>query len=196
MSFPCLFMDRDGVLLEHVHHLRSPDEVRLITAASTAIARLNQHQVLAVVVTNQSVVARGLCTEDQLRTIHDKMNELLCSEGARLDGLYYCCHYPPDRLSKGSTDYFVDCECRKPKRGLIDRAVKDLRIDLGRSALVGDSTTDLETARRVRIPGILTTTGYAGRDRHYDLTPDERVSNLNQAVTWFLRRVDGYGTDE
>lgn len=144
MSRPAAFLDRDGVIIEDPGHLHDVGQVALIPGAAAAIRRVNDSGYASVVITNQSVVARGLCDEAQLRAIHDEMIRRLDLEGARLDAIYYCPHHP----EIGEAPYRQDCDCRKPKPGLLLRAAVELDLDLAASAMIGDGLRDLEAGRR------------------------------------------------
>ncbi|HEY4134066.1 MAG TPA: D-glycero-beta-D-manno-heptose 1,7-bisphosphate 7-phosphatase [Alphaproteobacteria bacterium] len=136
---PAVFLDRDGTIVEDVDYLTRPEQLRLIPGAAAAIRTLNARAVPVVVVTNQSAVARGLLSEDELAAVHGELRARLAAEGARLDAIYYCPHHP-----EGSGAYRRDCDCRKPMPGMLRQAARDLGLDLAASAMVGDSVRDLE----------------------------------------------------
>src|SRR5919206_4163443 len=142
MKRPALFMDRDGTISEEVGYVNHPSRFRLFPYSSEAIRILNQKGWLAIVVTNQAGVARGYFSEDVIIQIHDQLRQGLESAGAKLDAIYYCAHHP----SVGEPPYRVDCDCRKPKTGLIDQAAKDFEIDIPASWMVGDRYGDVELA--------------------------------------------------
>lgn len=134
-----VFLDRDGVLVEDVHYLTSPDQLRLIPSVANALSRL-QDQFLVIVVTNQSAIARGLMTEDDLMNIHAELTNLLGSDGITVDAFYYCPHLPEAVVPT----YKIDCNCRKPGPGMLLRAADDWQVDLNRSFMVGDMPRDIE----------------------------------------------------
>lgn len=136
---PAVFLDRDGTLVEEVDYLIDPGQVRLIPGAAAAVRRLNQAGWPVVIVTNQSMIARGMANERQLGRIHARLAELLNAEGARLDGIYYCPHHP----ELGEPPYRAACDCRKPLPGLLRQAARELDLDLAQSAMIGDSLRDL-----------------------------------------------------
>ncbi len=139
-----IFLDRDGVINKYVGFLRNIDDFELIEGASDAIKKINKSGYLAIVITNQPVIARGEVTISQLNEIHNKMETLLGQQGAYLDGLYYCPHHP-DRGYEGEVSEFkIDCECRKPKPGMLFKAAKDFNIDLSQSWMIGDSENDIK----------------------------------------------------
>jgi histidinol-phosphate phosphatase family protein len=177
-----VFLDRDGTLNELRDYVRSPDDLVLSPGAAEAVRRLNQHELRAVVVTNQPVLARGECTPEGLRAIHAKLDTELGRSGAWLDALYVCPHHPHGGYPGEVPSLKVDCECRKPKTGLIERAAAELNIDLRRSWLIGDSTTDMLAARRSGLRSILVQTGEGGRDGRCFAEPDFVAKDIGAAV--------------
>lgn len=139
-----IFLDRDGTINKYIGFLTKPEQFELIEGAAEAIRRINKSGYLAIVVTNQPVIARGDCTWEELQTIHDKMETELGKEGAFLDGIYICPHHPDKGFEGERPEYKFDCECRKPKPGLLLQAAKDFNIDLSQSIMIGDSERDVE----------------------------------------------------
>lgn len=138
-----IFLDRDGTINKYVGFLRSPEELELTDDAAEAIMLINASGYLAVVVTNQPVIARGEVTWDELNEIHNKLETELGKQGAYLDGIYFCPHHPHKGYEGEIPELKVDCDCRKPKPGLLLRASKDLNIDLSKSYMIGDSDIDV-----------------------------------------------------
>ena len=138
-----IFIDRDGTINKHIGFLRSPDELELCEGAAEAIKRINESGYLAIVITNQPVIARGEVTVQELTTIHNKMETILGQDGAYIDGLYYCPHHPDKGFEGEVVELKFDCECRKPKPGLILSAAKDFNIDLSSSWMIGDGSNDI-----------------------------------------------------
>jgi D-glycero-D-manno-heptose 1,7-bisphosphate phosphatase len=152
-----VFLDRDGVVLELKDHLYQPEYLLVAPGVGRAIRALNDAQIPAILITNQSVVARGLIDEDGLSQLHQEMAAQLAIEGAHLDAIYYCPHHP----DVGQPPYRQDCNCRKPKPGMILEAANDLGLDLSKSSFIGDSLTDMEAAQRAGVgKTILVLTGY------------------------------------
>jgi histidinol-phosphate phosphatase family protein len=181
-----VFLDRDGTINEEVQFLKHPDQVVLLPDVASAVRRLNRSGRLAVVVTNQSVVARGDVTLETLERIHARLEHLLGIEHAYLDRIYACPHHP-DRGFHGEVPEFkVACDCRKPATGSIDAACRDLGIGLNGSWFVGDTTSDMETGRRAHLRTVLVRTGHAGQDGRFPFEPDYVVPDLAAAVTWIL----------
>ena len=138
-----IFLDRDGTLNKYVGFLRNIENFELLEGASAAIKRINASGYLAIVVTNQPVIARGEVTVEELNEIHNKLETLLGGEGAYLDGIYYCPHHPDKGFEGEITELKIDCDCRKPKPGMLLKASKDFNIDLSQSWMIGDSENDV-----------------------------------------------------
>ncbi len=187
---PAVFLDRDGTLNVEVDRVRSVDQLEIMPGVGEAVRRINRSGLLAVVVTNQAVVARGDCDEEELRRIHDKLETLLGRDGAYLDAIYHCPHHPDGGFPGERAELKIDCDCRKPGGGLIRRAVSDLHVDLGDSWMVGDTTTDLQTARNMGIRSVLVRTGHAGGDRRWPVRPDFEFHDLGDAVE-FITEIHG-----
>jgi D-glycero-D-manno-heptose 1,7-bisphosphate phosphatase len=180
-----VFLDRDGTLIEEVGYLDRPERIALYPFATDAIRALNRAGIRVVMVTNQSGVARGFFTETVVDTCHRHIAALLGRGGAHIDAYYYCPHHPDGRVR----EYAVACDCRKPGRALVDRAVREFGIDPSRSFTVGDRWVDIGLARTVGARGILVRTGYgAGEERKAPdgLDADAVVDNLAAAVAWAL----------
>ena len=187
-SRPAVFIDRDGTLTEEVGYVNHPKRLRLLARSGEAIRRLNEAGVPAVVVTNQAGIARGYFTEDVLHATSAELHALLAREGARLDGLYICAHHP----TAGEPPFRMDCECRKPKPGLLLKAAADLDLDLRRSVMIGDKGSDLEVAPAVGGRSVLVLTGYGRGEWEYrrellPVTPDHVATDLLDAVEWVLK---------
>jgi histidinol-phosphate phosphatase family protein len=182
-----VFLDRDGVLNASVGHINAPGKLVLLPGVPQAVARLNRSFFRTVVVTNQPVVSRGEATIPQLMQIHAKLDTDLGQAGAYVDALYFCPHHPEAGHSGEVTALKIDCDCRKPKTGMVDQASNDLNIALGKSWMVGDTTSDVEMAQRAGMRSILVRTGEGGRDGKYGATPDFHAEDLAAAVDIILR---------
>jgi histidinol-phosphate phosphatase family protein len=183
-----VFIDRDGTINREVDRLQNPDQFELLPGVEEAIKRLNASDYRCCVVTNQPVIARGECSYEGLRQIHNKMETLLGRHGAFVDRTYYCPHHPDSGFPGERAELKIDCNCRKPKTGLIDRAVREFNVARERSWLVGDTSVDIETARRAGLKSILVETGYAGLDYRAWATPDAIVPDFGAAVSFILDR--------
>lgn len=138
-----VFLDRDGTINKYVGFLRNINDFELINGVSEAIKRINASGYLAIVITNQPVIARGEVTYEELNEIHNKMETLLGNEGAYLDAIYYCPHHPDSGFVGEVKELKIDCDCRKPKPGLLLKASQELNIDLSQSWMIGDSKNDI-----------------------------------------------------
>jgi len=138
-----VFMDRDGTINQYMGLVTKAEQIKLIDDTAQAIAKINNSGYLAIVITNQPVIARGDCTFEELENIHNRLEFLLGEQGAYLDAIYYCPHHPEKGFDGERAEYKVDCECRKPKPGLILQAAKDYNINLSQSYMVGDDIKDL-----------------------------------------------------
>jgi len=194
---PAVFLDRDGTICEEVGYLARPDQVTLVPGSAQAIRRLNQAGVLAIVTTNQSGVARGYFTEEDVRAVHWRLRELLAEQGARLDAIYYCPHH----AEQGTGPYRVNCDCRKPRPGMLLRAARELPVNLAASYVVGDKLADVEFGRALNLATVLVLTGYgaAERNRLADSAagsqPDFIAADLPQAVEWILNDLRERGVE-
>jgi D-glycero-D-manno-heptose 1,7-bisphosphate phosphatase len=189
ISRPAVFIDRDGTLTEEVGYVNHPARLRLLPRAGEAIRRLNAAGVAAVVVTNQAGIARGYFSERVLHAVNETLRAQLAQVGARLDGLYACLHHP----TEGETPYRAQCECRKPRPGLLLRAAGELGLDLAQSTMIGDKASDLVPARAVGAGAVLVLTGYGRgeweyRRSHFEVQPDHVAADLLDAVDWALAR--------
>lgn len=142
-----IFLDRDGTINKYVGYLRTPEQFELLDGVGEAIRKINLSGYLAIVVTNQPVIARGEVTVDGLQEIHNKMETMLGKEGAYLDGVYYCPHHPDKGFAGEIEELKIVCECRKPKAGLLLEAAEDFNIDLSQSWMIGDSENDVLAGR-------------------------------------------------
>lgn len=146
-----IFLDRDGTINKYVGFLRNIEDFELIDGAAEAIRLINQSGCLAIVVTNQPVIARGEVTWEQLNEIHRKMETLLGKEGAYVDGIYICPHHPDKGFAGERPEYKIVCDCRKPKPGLLLKAAKDFNIDLSQSYMIGDDNRDVEAGNNAGV---------------------------------------------
>lgn len=150
-----IFLDRDGTINKYVGFLTKPEQFELLPGVAEAIKMINKSGYLAIVATNQPVIARGDCTWEELQQIHNKMESDLGKKGAFLDAIYICPHHKDKGFEGEKPEYKFDCECRKPKPGLLYQAAKEFNIDLKKSYIIGDSETDIESGRGIVNKGIL-----------------------------------------
>jgi D,D-heptose 1,7-bisphosphate phosphatase len=181
---PAIFLDRDGTLNVEVERVRTPGDLELIGGAAEAVRMINRSGLRAILVTNQAVLARGDCDEPGLRRIHAKLETLLGREGAWLDAIYYCPHHPHRGYPGEVAELKIDCDCRKPKPGMVLHAKKDFNLDLRNSWMIGDSALDARTARATGMRAVLVRTGKAGADLSPADLPDFTFDSLLDAIVF------------
>ena len=193
---PGVFLDRDGTVIEERHFLSRPEEVVLLPTAGETIARLNSLGIAVAIVTNQAGIARGYFPESQIAEVHARLDELLAEFGAKIDRYEYCPHHPVEGLG----EYLIDCDCRKPKPGMLTRSAAALKIDLTRSLMVGDRVGDLQAGANAGTQSALVQTGYGGSVA-LDFDPEPlrflgAFSSLGDAVeAWSMHQRLGPGRD-
>ena len=181
---PAVFIDRDGTISEEIGYINHVSRFRLFPYSADAIKKLHECGFLAIVITNQAGVARGYFSEDMVQSVHRRMTDELSLAGTALDAIYYCAHHP----SVGEPPYRLDCDCRKPKPGLLKRAAGDFNIDLSTSWMVGDRYSDIELAANAGVKSVLVLSGYGRGEwehqRHnWSIQPDLTAEDLLEAVT-------------
>ena len=186
-----VFLDRDGTINVEKNRIVAPNDLELYPGAGSAIAALNHSVYRTVVTTNQAIIARGDCTEAQLQSIHNRLEALLGDSRAYVDRIYYCPHFPECGFPGERVELKIACDCRKPETGMLRRAVAELNLSLTGSWMIGDTTGDVETAKRVGITSILLATGYGGGDRKWPVQPDLECLDLADAVDLILNRWSG-----
>lgn len=180
-------MDRDGTVSEEVGYLNHVSRLKLFPWTAEAIGAINASPLLAVLVTNQAGVARGYFKEDMIGMVHERLVAELAHEHSRLDAIYYCPHHP----TAGQPPYRQDCDCRKPKTGMLTRAAAEHAIDLSASYVVGDKYSDVKLAHAVGATGVLVLTGYGRGEFEYEADtwprrPEHIAETLLDAVAWIL----------
>lgn len=187
---PGVFLDRDGTLNHEASYITTPGELHLVDGAGKAVSKLNRKGIVTCVISNQSGVARGYLSEQDLIPIHAKLEHDLNLEGARIDRIYYCPHHP----TAGIPPYNVDCNCRKPKPGMLLQGAEDLGIDLQRSFVVGDSVVDIQAGNAVHATTILVKTGYGERSeeqcRNENIPIAYVAPTIVEAVEYILDKLD------
>ena len=183
-----VFLDRDGTVTEEVGYVNHPSRLRLIPGAAEGIRMLNGAGVPVILATNQAGVARGYFTEGLVKEVMGRLNELLKAQGARLDAVYYCPHHP----SAGAPPYRAECDCRKPKPGMLLRASLELGLDLSRSFVVGDKISDVAFAKAAGARGVMVLTGYGLGEHTYQreswtVQPVYLADDLCAAAEWILK---------
>jgi D,D-heptose 1,7-bisphosphate phosphatase len=181
-----IFIDRDGTLNKEVGHLSDINNFELIEDVDIAIKKINRSSFKSIIITNQPVIARGECTLMELKNIHNKLETELGKKNAYVDKIIFCPHYPISGFKNEIINYKIDCNCRKPNIGMILEAKTAFNIDLSQSWLIGDSTTDIMTAKNACINSILVQTGYAGLDSKHFVIPDFIFQNLKCAIDFII----------
>jgi len=186
---PAVFLDRDGTINKENGYISDASQFLLLPGSAEAISLLNKNNYLVVVTTNQSGVARGYFPIEVVQEIHGLMEVQLTKNNASIDKIYFCPHH-----SEGVVpEYSIECVCRKPGTGFINKARSDLDIDISRSYVIGDRWLDIEFARNANLPGILVLTGY-GREDLEEIIPQKKIKpayvarDLLHAVKWILKQ--------
>jgi histidinol-phosphate phosphatase family protein len=184
MKIDAVFLDRDGVINaqegnEDIYRL---EDFRLIENSDKAIRLFNENGIKTVVVTNQPVVAKGFCTEEHVRSFNKQIASVLMEKRAVVDAFYFCPHYPKSGFPGENLKYKIECECRKPKIGMLLEARKKFGMDFSKCFLIGDRTADIKTGENAGCKTILVKTGSGGSDGKYSVEPDYVCSDLFQAA--------------
>ncbi len=187
MKRPAIFIDRDGTINEQMGYINHLSRFHIFSGVPEAIRLLNENNFFVIVVTNQSGVARGYFPIELVENIHEYMRDTLEKQGAKIDAVFFCPHYPRSRLK----EYALECDCRKPKTGMIRQALDRFDIDLAQSYMIGDHYTDLEFAHNGNIKSIMVKTGYGLGEAEYILPglqhkPVYVADDLLDAVKWIL----------
>jgi D-glycero-D-manno-heptose 1,7-bisphosphate phosphatase len=193
-----IFLDRDGTLIEDVGHLHRNEDIHIYPVAFEAVRKINQSRALAIVITNQSAIARGLLDEKQLADLHGFLQEEFQREEARIDAFFYCPHHP----EAGTGTYTQQCLCRKPEPGMLMLAARELQVEMTSSYMIGDTLRDVEAGHRAGCRSVLVKTGH-GEDElklldqddteapHLEeplQTPDHVAGNVLNAVDWIMEK--------
>jgi D,D-heptose 1,7-bisphosphate phosphatase len=182
-----IFLDRDGVINREVGNISHPDQFELLPGVAQAVRAINESGYLSIVITNQPVIAKGFCTVTGLAAIHKKMETLLGNDRAYLDSLFYCPHHPEKGFPGELPELKIECDCRKPRPGLLLQAQQKFGICLEDSYFIGDRFADIQAGKNAGVKTVLLETGHAGADAgQYSVQPDRRFPNLFEAVTQLL----------
>jgi len=184
-----IFMDRDGTISEEVGYVNHVDRFQLLPKTIEAIRLINQSDFKAIVVTNQAGVARGYFPEDLVQKVHTKMYRLLEDGGAHLDKVYYCPHHPHVGIDK----YRIDCNCRKPKPGMLEKAAEEFLINFSESYIIGDKYTEISLGYKIGATSILVLTGYGRGELElysskWEKKPHFVAEDLLTAINWILEQ--------
>lgn len=179
-----IFLDRDGVINDDTEFIHSPKEMKLLPGVSQAVEQINKSEYLAIVATNQSVVARNLCTEEGLHEIHSKMEADLGKDGSYLDKIYYCPHHPDKGFPEENILFKIDCDCRKPKPGMLLQAAEKYNIELSESYMIGDHERDIQAGKAA---GCITVGVGTGKGfKKTIIKSDYFFSDLKEAVNFII----------
>jgi histidinol-phosphate phosphatase family protein len=185
MPSKAAFLDRDGTIIEEKDFIKTPDQIEFVPGSIDAIKMLRNLGYKIVVISNQSGIGRGILTEKMVAEVNRSFLDSLRDQGAPADALYFCPHHPDD-----------NCDCRKPKTGMIEQAVKELRLDLKNAVVVGDKLADVKLGKNIGATTVLVLTGYGRKvlDELTDSNPDEKpnfvAENLLAAVSWLAGPAD------
>lgn len=185
-----IFLDRDGTLNPDPGYIKNKSEFNFYPDVATQIRKINEDGTLCVLVTNQPVIARGQASEQQLRDIHKKMETLAGNEGAYFDGIFYCPHHPDRGYDGEIKDLKIECTCRKPKTGLLNKADELFLLDKGTSWIIGDSAADIGAGKNFGIKTILIQQGKPNIDALEKEFPDYIFSDFGKAIDWALNGYD------
>jgi D-glycero-D-manno-heptose 1,7-bisphosphate phosphatase len=177
-----VFLDRDGTIVVERGYITVPQMIELIPGAAAAIVRLRQEGWKVFVATNQGAVGKGMITEEELGEINFRMVSMLGAEGAELDGIYVCPHHPEGTVP----EFSMECDCRKPRPGMLERAASENGLDLSQCVMIGDTRRDLEAARSAGARGILVLTGHGSDTAAEEHGADHVAADLAAAVDWLL----------
>ena len=183
-----IFLDRDGVINKEVDNLSNISDFELLPGVVDAIKNINESNYLAIIVTNQPVISKGFCTIKDLENIHNKLEFELSKKGAYIDRIFYCPHHPDKGFEGEIESLKINCDCRKPKTGMIKDAIKKFNINIKESFIIGDRTVDIKTGKNIKLKTVLVKTGYAGNDNKYKSVPDFIFKDLNSAINNILKK--------
>ena len=179
-----IFLDRDGTINKYKGFITDINDVELLPTVSDAIKKINASRYLAIIVSNQPVIARGECTFDQVNAMFDKIETLLGKSGAYIDGIYYCPHHPHSGYDGEVKELKIKCDCRKPEIGMLRRAEKDFNLDLLKCIMIGDGEIDVKTGKNAGISTVLVKTGI---QEDVSVAPDYYAEDLLSAVNIFIK---------
>lgn len=183
----CIFLDRDGTINIYKGLIYKKEDIELEKRVAEAIKMINDSDYICIVVSNQPVVARNLCTFEQAWDINKKLEELLYDiNGSYLNDIYICPHHPDKGYPEENKEFKIKCSCRKPNIGMILDAVRKHNIDLTKSYIIGDTTIDMMTGENAGLNTVLVKTGLAGVDNSYEVIADYVFNNLFEAVKFIL----------
>ena len=182
-----IFLDRDGVINKEVDNLHDINDLEILPWVSEWLSMINKSEYLSLIVTNQPMIAKWMLTEEKLDEVHKKMESIIWKDGAYVDDIYYCPHHPDKWFEWEIPELKMDCNCRKPKIWMIEKAISQYNIDVNQSFIIGDSTRDIQTWKNAWLKTILVRTWYAWNDWKYEVEPDFVFDDLNQACSFIIK---------
>lgn len=185
----CVFLDRDGTINKYVGLLTNSDQFELEDKVCEAINHMHKNGYLIIIITNQPVVARNLCSIKDVVDIHNKMETIMGEKGTYVDGISFCPHHPDSGYPEENKEYKITCNCRKPKTGMIEKWITDYNISQEESWMIGDSTIDIQTGKNAGLRTILLKTGMAGNDKKYEVIPNYISEDLMIAAHYITKEV-------
>lgn len=185
-----IFLDRDGVINKEVDNLHDINDLEILPSVSEWLSIINKSEYLSLVVTNQPVIAKWMITEKELDELHKKMESIIWKDWAYFDDIYYCPHHPDKWYEWEIPELKIECNCRKPKIGMIENAINKYNIDVNKSFIIWDSTRDIQTWKNAWIKTILVKTWYAWDDWKYDVEPDFTFENLYESANFIINKYD------
>ncbi|MBI2106970.1 HAD family hydrolase [Candidatus Woesearchaeota archaeon] len=177
-----IFLDKDGTITVDTGYTYKVEDLKFEDNALIALRLLQTPEYLLIIVTGQSGIGRGMYTEQDYHKFMKAMYEKFRLEGINIDGEYFCPHHPKEGIGK----YKIDCECRKPKIGMLEQAAREFNIDLSQSWVIGDKTDDIEMGRRAGCRTILVRAGKCGKDKNFDVKPDYTANDLLEAAAYVI----------
>lgn len=178
MGVKTVFIDRDGTINENTGYINSPNLFKMYPGVAEGVKLLKDKGFKIVIITNQSGIARGLFTKETLEEIHDKMKNEFKEKGASFDAIYYCPHHPDEK-----------CNCRKPRTGLLEKAIRDFDVDLKKSYIIGDRMLDIEAGKKIGVKTVLVPEKIEMVKREMeksDIVPDHISNDFSLGVKWIL----------
>lgn len=184
-----VFLDRDGTIIkDHEQGITRSEQLILLPHVAEAIHKFNHHGIRTIVITNQPVIAKGFCTEADVQLIHNKLETFLGQQHAFLDRIYFCPHHPEKGFPGERPELKINCDCRKPHTAMVEQAITQFHIERQHSWFIGDTTTDVQTAKNAQIKSVLIKTGQAAQDKKYSITPDFIFNSLLEAAEFIIRQ--------
>lgn len=182
-----IFIDRDGTINKYVGLLSKPEQLVIEDKVVEALRRINDSEFISIVITNQSVIARNLCSVEELDDIHRKLETLLGERGVYVDDIIYCPHHPDGGYPEENKALKISCRCRKPSIGMLEAAATKYNIDLASSYLIGDTTVDIQTGINANVSTVLVGTGLGGKDNLFQVAPNYYADHLLEAVDYIMK---------